>query len=175
MTGSTQDLDALYRRIQRLEDIEAIRALKARYLNACDQQTPDEVRACFADGKVPVIVGHLGVYDTADGFVDMYKQAACHDYVLDMHHGTNHEIAFIDDAHAKGLWGLAYRNVNTKDQTLTFVSLIYHDEYRKIDGRWKISATRSEFKTAFHGSYASGVLEALVAGTSVASPPLKKG
>jgi hypothetical protein len=174
MTGSTLDLEALYRRIQRLEDIEAIRKLKARYLNACDQHVPAEVRACFADGKVPIVVGHLGNYENADGFVAMYTQAACHDYVLEAHHGANGEIDIVDDTHAKGLWGLGWRCVNSKDKTLTLVSLIYHDEYVKADGAWKIAATRSEFKSAFHASYAEGGLEALVAGLTVADPPLRK-
>lgn len=174
MTDPAGESESLLRRIQRLEDIEAIKKLKARYLNACDQQNADEVRACFADGNVPIIVGHLGHYETADDFVAMYRTAACHDFVLDMHHGGNAEIDFVTDDHARGLWGLAYRNVNTRDKTLTFVSLIYHDEYRRIDGRWKITATRSEFKTAFHGGYGSGVLEALVAGRTVADPPLPR-
>jgi hypothetical protein len=30
------ELEELRRRVQRLEDLEAIRRLKARYLNACD-------------------------------------------------------------------------------------------------------------------------------------------
>ena len=174
MLGSTQELDALSRRLRRLEDIEAIRKLKARYLNACDQQRPDEVRECFADGKVSIVVGHLGTYETADDFVAMFREAACHDFVLDMHHGGNPEIDFDDDDHARGLWGLDYRNVNTRDRTVTFVSLLYHDEYRRIDGVWKIAGTRSEFKTAFHCTYAAGVLETLVAGRTVADPPLRK-
>ncbi|HLG89102.1 MAG TPA: nuclear transport factor 2 family protein [Alphaproteobacteria bacterium] len=175
MTGSTLDLESLNRRLQKLEDIEAIRKLKARYLNACDQHVPAEVRACFADGKVPIIVGHLGSYDTADGFVAMYKQAACHDYVLEAHHGANGEIDIVDDTHAKGLWGLSWRCVNSKDKTLTFVSLQYHDEYVKVDGKWKISATRSDFKSAFHATYEGEAMAALVAGVTVADPPLRKG
>ena len=35
------EIDELRARVQRLEDIEAIRRLKARYLNACDSQQPD--------------------------------------------------------------------------------------------------------------------------------------
>jgi hypothetical protein len=169
------DLAALLKRVQQLEDIEAIRRLKARYLNACDQQDPAGVRATFApDNNCAVIVGHLGVFDTADSFCEMFHAAACHPHVLDKHQAGNGEIDLIDDTHAKGLWCLDYRKVDTKDQTLTFVSLLYHDDYEKIDGHWKIRRTRSEFKTAFFGSYASGVLEALVAGHSVADEPLKK-
>ncbi len=175
MSEQGNDLSALLRRIQRLEDIEAIRRLKARYLNACDQQDPAAVRATFApDGNCAVIVGHLGTFETADSFCEMYTAQACHPYVLDKHQATNGEIDLIDDTHAKALWNLDYRKIDTKDETLTFVSLLYHDEYEKIGGDWKIRRTRSEFKSGFFGSYASGVLEALVAGHSVADAPLNK-
>lgn len=175
MTETGTDLAALLRRVQRLEDIEAIRRLKARYLNACDQQDPPAVRNCFADdNRVSIEVAHLGTYDTADGFVEMFNRAACHPFVLDKHQGGNAEIDLIDDTHAKGLWCLDYRCINTQNETLTLLSLLYHDEYEKIGGHWKIRRTRSEFKAAFHASYASGVLEALVAGHSVADEPLKK-
>jgi hypothetical protein len=48
------------------------------------------------------------------------------------------------------------------------VSLIYHDEYEKIGGHWKIRTSRSEFKSALHCSYTSGKLESLLAARSVA-------
>lgn len=175
MTELGNDLAALHQRIQRLEDIEAIRRLKARYLNACDQQDPPAVRACFADDdKASIEVAHLGTYTTASGFCDMFHTAACHPFVLDKHQGGNAEIDIIDDTHAKALWCLDYRCINTRDETLTLLSLLYHDEYEKIGGAWKIRRTRSEFKTAFHGTYASGTLKALVAGHSVADTPLNK-
>jgi hypothetical protein len=85
-----------------------------------------------------------------------------------MHHGTNSEIEILDDTHARGLWALEYRNINTKDKTVTFLSAVYHDEYVKFDGDWKISGSRTEFKTALHCSYAGGVLEAVLAAKSVA-------
>ncbi|HTJ63668.1 MAG TPA: nuclear transport factor 2 family protein [Alphaproteobacteria bacterium] len=175
MSEQGNDLSALLRRIQRLEDIEAIRKLKARYLNACDDQDPAAVRATFApDGQCPVIVGHLGVFDTADGFCEMYTAQACHPWVLDKHQAGNGEIDIIDDTHAKGLWCLDYRKIDTKDETITFVSLQYHDDYEKIDGAWKIRKTRSEFRTGFFATYKTGTLQALVAGKSVADAPLNK-
>jgi hypothetical protein len=168
------DIAKLTRRVERMEDIEAIRQLKARYLNACDRQDPLAVRACFADGEVSIEVGHLGVYDTADAFVAMFTQAGCHDFVLDKHQGGNAEIDIVGDSHAKALWCLDYRNINTRDRTLTLLSLLYHDEYEKIGGAWKIRRTRSEFKTALHCTYAAGMLEPLIAGHSVADAPLAK-
>jgi len=52
MTGDSEKLAALASKRQRLEDIERIRALKTRYLNACDQKMPREVRDCFLDGRI---------------------------------------------------------------------------------------------------------------------------
>jgi hypothetical protein len=46
--------------------------------------------------------------------------------------------------------------------------LIYHDEYAKQGNEWKITKSRSEFKTALHCSYAAGPLEAQLAARSVA-------
>ena len=163
--ASTQDLA---RRIGRLEDIEAIRRLKARYLNACDSQDPEAASGCFADGKIAIDMGHVGVLDSREQFAALYRAAGCHPHILDMHHGTNSEIDFADDTHARGLWALEYRNLNTKDKTVTFVSAVYHDEYEKRLGEWKITRSRTEFKTALHCSYAGGALEAVLAAKSVA-------
>ena len=166
MTDAT--LTEMGRRLQRLEDIEAIRRLKAHYLNACDSQDPEGASHCFADGEVRIDMGHVGVLSHRDQFAALYRAAGCHPHILDMHHGTNSEIHIVDDTHARGLWALEYRNINTKDKTITLLSAVYHDEYVKLDGDWKISGSRTEFKTALHCSYAGGALEAVLAARSVA-------
>jgi hypothetical protein len=162
------EIDELRRRVQRLEDLEAIRRLKARYLNACDAQDPERAKQCFASGEVLIDMGHVGVLRDREAFAQLYKAAGCHPYILDMHHGANPEIEFLDEQHARGQWALEYRNINTQARTVTFVSLVYHDEYAKLGDEWKITASRSEFKTALHLSYASGTLETQLAARSVA-------
>ena len=168
----TMEDQSLARRVQRLEDIEAIRQLKARYLNACDQKLPDRVRECFADGRVVIDVDYRGVYETADDFVAYYTSAACHDFMYDKHQGGNAEIEIVDDAHARALWCLDFRNVNPRDRTLTLMSVLYHDAYEKVDGRWKIRSSRTEFKTVLVCTYTDGVLQALIAGRAESDPPL---
>jgi hypothetical protein len=162
------DLQELRHRLQRLEDLEAIRTLKSRYLNACDQQDPEGAKNCFAEGEVLIDMGHVGVFRNRDEFAALYKAAGCHPHVLDLHHGGNPEIEFVDETHAKALWSLDYRNINTQDKSVTFLSVIYRDEYAKIHGEWKITRSQSQFRTALHCSYASGKLEALLAARSVA-------
>jgi hypothetical protein len=168
-------IQSLVERLERLEALEAIRRLKARYLNACDQQDPEGVSHCFAEGAVLIDMGHLGVFHHRDEFVAMYQAYGCHEYILDMHHGANAEIELVDASHARALWSLSYRNINTRDRTVTFLSVLYHDEYAKLAGEWKIVTCRVEYKTALHLSYAEGALQTLLAAKSVAGAVTSAG
>ena len=161
--------EALLRRVQRLEDLEALRALKARYLNACDQQDSERAACCFAPGEILIDMGHLGQLTSREQFAAVFSELGCHPFVLDLHHGGNPELAFIDDDHATGVWSLDYRNLNTQAKTVTFLAVTYHDEYRRLEGEWCITASRSQFRTALHCSYAGGTLEVLLADRSVAA------
>ena len=130
--------DDLAKRVERLEAIEAIRQLKARYFNACDAQDPERASQCFAAGDVLIDMGHIGVFRNREEFAALYRAAGCHDYILDLHQGANPEIEIIDGSHARGDWSLNYRNINTRERTVTFLSVMYHDGYAKIQGEWKI-------------------------------------
>ena len=118
------DLEDLRRRVQRLEDTEAIRRLKARYLNACDSQDPEGAKNCFATGEVVIDMGHVGVFRDREGFAEIYRTFGCQPFILDMHHGANPEIEFLDDTHAKALWALEYRNFNTQAKTVDRKSVV---------------------------------------------------
>jgi hypothetical protein len=157
-------LAELAARCERLEAIEAIRRLKARYLNACDRQDPEAVRDCFAEGEVIIDMSYFGRCENRDEFVDdIFVPRGCHDYVLDMHHCSNAEIEIIDSENARGVWALNYRNINTRERTVTLLSALYHDEYRKIDGEWKVSRSRTEYRTVLNCSYEPGSLQVQVA------------
>lgn len=149
----------LQKRIEALEAVEDIKRLKARYLNACDQQKPEDVRACFIEGDIVIDMDYFGLCKNRDDFVDgIFIPLGCHDHVLDMHHCTNPEITLIDDFRATGLWSLNYRNINTNDNTITMLSALYHDEYVKTDAGWKIVKSRTEYKTAINCSFVPGTL-----------------
>ena len=99
--------DALAQRLHRLEAAEAIRNLKARYLAACDRKDPATMRACFADGTVEIDYGAVGCFDNADALVALYTQMACHDHMVELHHGSNPQIS-----------------VTAEEQTELFLSLV---------------------------------------------------
>ncbi len=144
------DLEA---RITRLEDIEAIKALKHKYLNACDAKEPERVRACFVDGAI-IDAGPMGFYDNADDFVTLFKQAGCHPHIVDMHHGSNPEIDIVSDVDATAVWALYFYTMNTDAQTYRQMAGRYFDSYRKVDGEWKIAATRFVPHSILDGSLA---------------------
>ncbi|RLQ23067.1 nuclear transport factor 2 family protein [Seongchinamella sediminis] len=163
-----QRLQRLEAELQRLSDIEAIRQLKARYLNACDRQDPEAVRDCFVAGEVIIDMAYFGQCSNRDEFVDgIFVPRGCHDYVLDMHHCANPEIDILSEDSARGVWSLNYRNINTRDQTLTLMSALYHDEYRREAGQWKVSRSRTEYRTVLHCSYQPGTLEVETAARSL--------
>ncbi|TDG14252.1 nuclear transport factor 2 family protein [Seongchinamella unica] len=164
-----QRIERLELELQRLKDIEAIRQLKAHYLNACDCQDPEAVRDCFAEGEVVIDMSYFGHCQNRDEFVDgIFVPRGCHDYVLDMHHGANPEIEILGGDRARGVWSLNYRNINTRDQTLTLMSALYHDEYRRLAGQWKVTRSRTEYRTVLHCEYAPGSLQVQTAARSLA-------
>ncbi|MGB1580363.1 MAG: nuclear transport factor 2 family protein [Nevskiales bacterium] len=133
--------DSLEQRIARLEAIEAIRAMKNRYLAACDAKDPNGMRACFADGKVHINYGVIGTFDNADDLKAIYSQMACHPHMVEMHHGSNPRIEIVDDKNAKGQWSLTYQLINTELNTLTQLGGEYEDEYQLTEDGWKMTAT----------------------------------
>lgn len=133
---------AIEQRLQALEDIEAIRALKARYLASCDGKDPAAIRACFADGPVEIDYGAVGRFDNADALVAVYTQIACHPHMVEIHHGSNPQIEVQGPDAASATWSLQYGLINTREKNLTQLAGYYEDGYRKIDGAWKIVRTR---------------------------------
>lgn len=141
----------LQRRIERLEALEAIRQLKHRYLNACDMKQVEDIRNCFAEGPIVIDYGPLGVFHERDSFIELFQALGCQPQVIDLHHGTNPEIELLDADNARGLWALYYFNLDSHSGATRQLGGQYHDQYRRIDGHWKIVSTRSVIHSAITG------------------------
>lgn len=131
-------------RIARLEAIEEIKALKHRYLRACDAKDPEEFRACFVTAGASIDYGRLGAFDDADGIAEVFERIALQrvdgeHVVLDMHHAHHPDITVHDEHRASGRWTLKFRQVNLLDRTESVSTGEYDDEYVVEDGRWKMS------------------------------------
>lgn len=125
-------------RLARLEAIEAIRCLKARYFQACDAKQPERVRDCFAAGSIDLQFGRIGSFTDRDQLVQVFSQLACQEHIIEMHHGQNPQIEIIREDAAEASWGLYYYMIDTRRQLLTQLAGVYDDGYALIDGRWRI-------------------------------------
>lgn len=171
----------LEQRIQALEDIEAIKRLKHDYFYFCDSKQPDKVRGCFIDGPVHIDYGSIGTFENRDAMVAVFTELACHEHMVEMHHAQNPRIDLVDPANATGVWGLYYYLIDTRANTVTQLGAYYEDAYRKVDGRWLISATVCHVNSTYSCDLSEHVAKVLFAGgnaetsmqhSAAASPPV---
>ena len=136
-----QDLES---RITRLEDIESIKQLKARYCEICDDMhNPDRITSLFAEdgiwesrdfGKAK---GHAAIRDLFQGFHDMFS--------FSQHNITN-PIIEVNGDNATGIWYLIGPWDNSKDGRKIWMTARYDDDYVKVDGVWKYQHLRAEIR-----------------------------
>lgn len=139
----TATLDDLAARLTRLEDIEAIRQLKARYLRSCDLKKVDDLRETFLPGPVRIEYQNFPLFTDREEFLEVYREMACQDGVYDIHHATNAEIEVTGPDTATGKWSLNFRTILLASKAVTRLAVEYEDTYRKQDGRWWIETSRS--------------------------------
>jgi hypothetical protein len=142
------NFDELEARIRRLEDVAAIKELKARYLRACDTKQPDEVRDCLSPDRA--FIGYEGFpeFNDRESFVETFRTMACVTGVYDIHHGANPVITLESDDRATGKWALFFQNINLAQRSVLQMGVEYDDEYVRQNGRWWISSTRTR-RTSF--------------------------
>ena len=134
-------MPSLEERIQRLEDIEAIKQLKAKYLHDCDTKDIEGIRECFSANEVMIDYGAIGSFTNRESFLEVFQAMACNEHTIDMHHGQNPQIDWVNTEKASASWDLYFYQVNTETQNLTQLAGSYSDEYEKINDQWVIVRT----------------------------------
>jgi hypothetical protein len=143
-TGMTASIEELERRVKALEDIAAIKDLKARYLRSCDLQEPEAVRDCLSpDGAVIAYEGFPEFTDR-DSFVQIFRTMGCQPGIYDIHHGANPEITLTGSDTATGKWSLFFQNINLNQRTIMQMGVEYDDDYVRKNGRWWIAQTATK-------------------------------
>lgn len=126
---------------------QEIRALKQRYLRACDAKDVAGFRACFVRAGGTLDYGPLGRMDP-DGMAQVFSSIALavlddgSPAVLDMHHAFMASISVSESAagaapeHATGTWSLQFRQLDRASGVERFTVGRYEDEYVVEDGVW---------------------------------------
>ncbi len=128
----------LERKIQILEDINAIKKLKAKYWNSVDNQEWDSLADCYTQDVV-FETPQLGTMEGRDFIIKVLKRAMKN--VKTAHQGHNPEIDIINDHSARGRWALNDR-VEMADNKVFMGHGHYDEDYVKENGSWKIKRSK---------------------------------
>lgn len=155
---------SLEQRLIRLEAIEDIRQLKARYFHACDTKQPDVVRECFAPGAIELRYGRIGNFDNREDMLAVFTELACQPHIVEMHHGQNPRIEVQDADNATGVWGLYYYLIDTRRHVVTQLAGFYEDAYVRSSGQWRITRSRYEVTSTQVFELSEGLARVIFAG-----------
>ena len=126
-------------RIQRLEDIEAIRYLQAKYQRCLDSRDFDGLAECFTDDAVSSYSNNKlspqGKENILEFLMSVMSLSMPSAHLI---HGG--EIDWISKDFAKAKWYLEDHLLHKKYLVKLNGTAIYHCEYKKINGEWKISS-----------------------------------
>jgi hypothetical protein len=151
------DLD-LATRVQQLEDIEAIKQLKARWWFACDTRDIAGMRACYDENDFLIDFGFIGEFTDMDAFIEVFESLACHPSHVDMHHGMAPEIKMTGTDTASGRWRMRFQLLETEQQQIQLMSGFYEDEYARVDGEWKMRVSKYTLMSNLFLSSSDGVV-----------------
>lgn len=133
------DLEA---RVRRLEDIEAIKQVKAAYCAACDDNyDPDRLAALFTEDAVWNGGRTFGVAEGRAAIRRHFEGASKR--VTIARHQVMNPIIEVDGDWATGHWLLFQPCTNAAGGTeqAMWLAATYADQYARVDGRWLIART----------------------------------
>ena len=122
-----------------MDDVEAIKQLKARYFRSMDTKDWDAFGSVFAEDAT--MRNSPDPNEVFEGRSDIVaKVSAALVEAVTVHHGHMPEITLTSDTTATGIWAM--------DDFVDLPQLVlhgwghYHEEYVKRDGRWQILSSR---------------------------------
>lgn len=134
------NLKELEERIKRLEDVEAIKRLKYKYLRAVDAKQWDELAECFTEDATTAYGDGKYSFQGRDAIMKFLRESLG-PTMISMHQCHHPEIEFTSDTTAKGTWALQDYLIITQSNMCLRGASFYYDEYVKINGQWKIKHT----------------------------------
>jgi uncharacterized protein (TIGR02246 family) len=122
-----------------VDDVEAIKQLKARYFRTMDTKDWAGMRAVFTDDVVmDTTASGGGIVTGADEFVSFLQ--ATLDGAVSAHHGHMPEIEVTSPTTARGIWALQ-DVIIWPDGTRLHGYGHYHETYAKDDAEWRIASS----------------------------------
>lgn len=129
------NLEDLERRLRVLEDIEAIKKLKARYCAYCDNNyDADGIAALFTEDAV-WDGGNFGRYEGREAIRTFFRGAP-RIFPFAIHQVMN-PIIEVEGEQAKGQWYLFQPATLAEGNQAVWLAARYEEEYVKVESEWK--------------------------------------
>lgn len=127
-------------RLQRLEDIEYLRTLQARYQRCVDTRAWDELLDCFVPDAVSSYGDGSMAYEGRDNIVNFLK-SQLKTFITSTHMIHGSEIDWKDPEHAHARWYFEDYLLHGRFMAKCHGAAIYHVDYQKCpDGQWRIKS-----------------------------------
>lgn len=134
--------ESLEQMVRRLADIEEIKRLKASYFRCVDGKLWDEFATLFTDDLEVEFEESTSGARTKQQFVAAVQRHFTN--AVSVHQSHDPEVTIIDADHARAVWPMIDFVDSAPDSG--YVSHMgyghYHEEYRRVDGRWRIARSR---------------------------------
>jgi len=127
-------------RIRVLEDIEAIKQLKARYFRCLDNKLWGELSECFTENATTLYADGEYRLNGRDEIMMFLKAGLGRASFFGFHQGHHPEIEILSETTAKGTWSSHYYMIDTDQQLTMQCGCFYNDTFEKQGGRWRISS-----------------------------------
>ena len=136
---NTKELVALERRMQLLEDIEAIKDLKARYAAVCDDKyNPEKAVKLFTEDGVWDGGKDFGVHKGRAAIKEFFQEVS-KNIVFAVHYFVQPTIKVSKNGEtAQGKWYL-WQACTLKGVGAVWIAGLEYDKYRKVKGAWLMS------------------------------------
>ncbi|HUI26966.1 MAG TPA: nuclear transport factor 2 family protein [Candidatus Kryptonia bacterium] len=124
-----------------LQEIEAIRRLKYKYLRCLDLKLWAELEECFTEDATAAYGDGKYSFAGRDQIMQFLRNALGGRNMITSHRVHQPEIDVTGATTAVGTWALEDTVIETQSNSIIRGAAFYRDEYVKVGGRWKIRAT----------------------------------
>ena len=157
------DLDDLERRLQHLEDIEAITQLKYRYWRHLDLKQWDELAGLFI--AEATVCYSSGRYEFAgvEAIMRFLRESLGKERgSITLHHGHHPEVTLTSETTAKATWALDNYMFNVHQNRAIRIGAYYEDRYVKVAGAWRFE--HIGYRSLFHEEWKRDDIPSLTLG-----------
>jgi SnoaL-like domain len=131
--------------VERLEAVEEIKQLKARYFRCMDTKDWDGFAAVFTSNARMDVSGEMpdgGGVTTGNREITAFVRTSIDD-VTTVHHGHTPEIDVTSPTSAAGVWAMEDHLWWPEGSPIRLMHGYghYHETYKKVDGQWLIKST----------------------------------